>query len=55
MNMITIAIFTDGMDEHDPTGRSNYLKLCDQLGVVPVSFFTRHIQDQEIIMRYFKI
>ena len=39
-------------DEHDPTGRLNYQRLCEKMGVVPVSYFCRHITDPEITMRY---
>lgn len=37
---------------HDTTGKSNYLKICQQYGIVPISYFVRHIVDNEITMRY---
>ncbi|XP_063426854.1 leucine-rich repeat-containing protein 74B-like [Mytilus trossulus] len=37
---------------HDTTGKSNYLKICQQYGLVPISYFVRHITDNEITMRY---
>ena len=42
----------DSLADNDPTGRTTYIKTCENLGVVPVSYFTRHITDPEIVMRY---
>ena len=42
----------DSLADNDPTGRNTYIKTCENLGVVPVSYFTRHITDPEIVMRY---
>lgn len=39
-------------DIHDTTGRSSYAKICQQFGIVPVSYFVRHITDPQITMRY---
>ncbi|XP_064602827.1 leucine-rich repeat-containing protein 74B-like [Liolophura sinensis] len=38
--------------EHDPTGRAQYRSVCDQLGVVPISYFIRHITEPTVTMRY---
>ncbi|KAL5008650.1 hypothetical protein ScPMuIL_014231 [Solemya velum] len=37
---------------HDPTGKSQYEKICGSLGVTPISYFVRHINDHAIVMRY---
>lgn len=37
---------------HDTSGRSHYTKICNQLGLVPINYFMRHIQDTELAMRY---
>ncbi|WAR19264.1 LR74A-like protein [Mya arenaria] len=37
---------------HDPTGRSYYDKVCNRMGLVPVSYLKRHITDPEITMRF---
>ncbi|XP_064622942.1 leucine-rich repeat-containing protein 74A-like isoform X3 [Lineus longissimus] len=42
----------DKEELHDTTGRTRYTKLCEKLGVVPCSYFTRHIQDSELIMKF---
>ncbi|KAL3874329.1 hypothetical protein ACJMK2_037359 [Sinanodonta woodiana] len=42
----------NSLPEHDPSGRSDYEKYCQSLGVVPVSYFLRHITDPEITMRW---
>ncbi|XP_013417709.1 leucine-rich repeat-containing protein 74B-like [Lingula anatina] len=46
-----LEIEEDSKTPHDPTYRTQYTKLCEQLGVVPVSYFTRHMVDKVIIMR----
>ncbi len=38
--------------EADPTGRNTYLKACENLRVVPVSYFLRNITAPEIVMRH---
>ena len=37
---------------HDPSGRAQYDKICERMGIVPVSYFMRHILDNEITMRW---
>ena len=37
---------------HDPSGRAQYDKICERMNIVPVSYFTRHILDNEITMRW---
>ena len=37
---------------HDPSGRAQYDKICERMGLVPVSYFMRHILDNEIVMRW---
>ncbi|KAK3093805.1 hypothetical protein FSP39_020448 [Pinctada imbricata] len=43
---------TETFHHHDTSGKSHYRKFCNQLGIVPVSYFLRHIEDTEIAMRY---
>ncbi|XP_069118143.1 leucine-rich repeat-containing protein 74B-like isoform X2 [Argopecten irradians] len=47
-----LEVEEDTEDLHDTSGRSNYRKICSQFGVVPISYFVRHILDQELVMRY---
>ncbi|RUS84970.1 hypothetical protein EGW08_007281 [Elysia chlorotica] len=43
----------DDLDEEKADAAvSNYLNLCEQLGLVPVEYFMRHIQKPNIRMRY---
>ncbi|KAK2180714.1 hypothetical protein NP493_430g03017 [Ridgeia piscesae] len=42
----------DSTNMHDTSGRTAYREVCERLGVVPVSYFTRHISDQQLTMRY---
>ncbi|KAM4049513.1 leucine-rich repeat-containing protein 74B isoform 1-T1 [Anomaloglossus baeobatrachus] len=37
---------------YDPSGKARYLSACQLFGVVPVSFFIRHMGDSELIMRH---
>lgn len=37
---------------HDPSGRAQYDKICERMSIIPVSYFTRHILDHEITMRW---
>lgn len=51
----SIYIFITFAEEtfvHDTSGRSHYTKICNQLGLVPINYFMRHIQDTELAMRY---
>ena len=36
----------------DPTGRRLYLAACANIGVTPVSYFYRHIEDKDMILRH---
>ncbi|KAG9487306.1 hypothetical protein GDO78_007260 [Eleutherodactylus coqui] len=37
---------------YDPSGKARYLSACQLFGVVPVSYFLRHMGDSEFIMRH---
>ncbi|XP_039253533.1 uncharacterized protein LOC120330708 isoform X1 [Styela clava] len=39
-------------EEYDTTGKTTYKEACKQFGVIPVSYFLRHMQDTELIMRH---
>ncbi|KAK2837996.1 hypothetical protein Q5P01_015208 [Channa striata] len=38
---------------YDPTGRTCYMEACERLQVVPVPYFLRHMQDNELSMMYY--
>ncbi|XP_046372075.2 leucine-rich repeat-containing protein 74B-like [Haliotis rufescens] len=38
-------------DEGDPV-KCEYVKICERLGIVPISYFVRHINDRDIAMKY---
>ena len=42
-----------GAYEHDPSGMKAYVRECNRCGVIPVSYFQRHIHDNEFVMRYY--
>ncbi|XP_075070762.1 uncharacterized protein LOC142159852 [Mixophyes fleayi] len=37
---------------YDPSGKARYLSACQLFGVVPVSYYLRHMGDSELIMRH---
>ncbi|KAL5008061.1 hypothetical protein ScPMuIL_013642 [Solemya velum] len=39
-------------DEHDLTGKTKYMRACTDLGIIPVSYFVKHIQDKELKMKF---
>uniref|UniRef100_A0A8C5LNE5 Uncharacterized protein n=1 Tax=Leptobrachium leishanense TaxID=445787 RepID=A0A8C5LNE5_9ANUR len=39
-------------ESYDPTGKAKYLSACQFFGVVPVSYYLRHIQDSDLVMRH---
>ncbi|XP_078480982.1 uncharacterized protein LOC100187037 isoform X1 [Ciona intestinalis] len=39
-------------EEYDTTGKTTYKVACKQFGVIPVSYFLRHMQDQDLVMRH---
>ncbi|XP_077991353.1 uncharacterized protein LOC144445611 [Glandiceps talaboti] len=47
-----LEVEDDIKDDFDSTGRTTYLETCKQLGIVPVSYFLRHIQDPQIRMKH---
>jgi hypothetical protein len=36
----------------DVNGRATYLRVCEELGIVPASYFTRHMDCTEVSMKY---
>lgn len=39
-------------EEYDTTGKTTYKEACKQCGVIPVSYFLRHMQDTELVMKH---
>ena len=39
------------VDDYDPTGTLDYINECNQLGVIPVSYFMRHITNRDFVMK----
>ncbi|XP_069117920.1 leucine-rich repeat-containing protein 74B-like [Argopecten irradians] len=38
--------------ENDRTGERKYIHMCNETGVIPVSYFLKHIEDKEFRMRF---
>ena len=45
-----IFIITEEKEDFDISGKKVYLKACDTMGIIPVSYFVRNIQEPQIIM-----
>ncbi|XP_032991829.1 leucine-rich repeat-containing protein 74B isoform X2 [Lacerta agilis] len=43
----------DSKTSHDPTGKAKYLKTCRMHGVVPISYFLRHMKDSELTLKHY--
>ncbi len=37
--------------QYDPTGIKDYIRQCNNLGIIPVSYFKRHVNDRKFVMR----
>ena len=38
--------------ERDLTGKAKYIKVCEEMGISPTSYFIKHIQDRELKMKF---
>ena len=47
-----ITFLPDGHEGYDASGKNIYMETCKSLGVVPVSYFLRHVMDDTFVMRY---
>ncbi|XP_068094833.1 leucine-rich repeat-containing protein 74B [Hyperolius riggenbachi] len=42
----------EAKEAYDPSGKARYLSACKLFGVVPVSYYLRHMGDSELVMRH---
>ncbi|KAK3736311.1 hypothetical protein QZH41_020784, partial [Actinostola sp. cb2023] len=42
----------DGKEEYDVTGRTTYVQACREAGVIPASYFLRHMQEPDIDIKH---
>ena len=38
--------------DRDTTGINRYIRICESLNIQPVTYFCKHLQDTELIMKY---
>ncbi|XP_052273709.1 leucine-rich repeat-containing protein 74B-like [Dreissena polymorpha] len=38
--------------DHDTTGVNRYLRMCQKLEIQPITYFLKHMQDKELVMKY---
>lgn len=43
---------TETTTAYDPTGRTAYIEGCKKVGVVPASYFLRHMNDPHLSMKH---
>ena len=39
-------------EEYDQSGIKDYIRECNRMGVIPVSYFKRHIEDRAFVMKH---
>ena len=49
---LKMFIISEPTKTFDPTGRRLYLAACASIGVTPASYFLRHIEDKDMILRH---
>ena len=50
--VIGFVIFSDQTTSYDHSGKTSYIEECKKLGVVPASYFLRHMHDRHLSMRH---
>ena len=45
----------DKQSDFDPTGLRDYIAECKKLGVVPASYFSRHIHGKAFVMKHYQL
>ena len=45
-------VFEEPTSRYDHTGKTAYVEACRLLGVVPASFFLRHMHDATLTMKH---
>lgn len=38
--------------DRDTTGVNRYLRMCERLEIQPITYFLKHMQDKELVMKY---
>ena len=38
--------------DHDTTGVNRYIRMCENLNIQPITYFVKHMQDTELVMKY---
>ena len=46
--------YVDEKDEYDPTGCKDYFKICNALGIIPVSSFVKALREgkSEVLLKH---
>ena len=47
-----LCVFIERSKSFDLTGKRLYFSACALSGVIPMSYFVRHIQDKKLILRH---
>lgn len=41
--------------DFDPSGLRDYIAECNKLGVIPASYFARHVHDKAFVMKHYQL
>lgn len=47
-----VAWLNPNKTDHDTTGKTKYMKICDEMGINPVSCFVKNLQNKELKLRF---
>lgn len=47
-----IALLNPKTTDHDTTGKTKYIKKCFDLGINPVSYFVKNLENKELKLRF---
>ena len=51
-NLIEIFLFSGGKEKFDVSGRATYLSACTDCGVIPASYYLRHMKQTSLEMHH---
>lgn len=47
-----VALLNPKTTDHDTTGKTKYIKKCFDLGINPVSYFVKNLENKELKLRF---
>ena len=50
--IMSVLAVSEQISTYDHSGKTSYIDECKKLGVVPASYFLRHMQDKHLSMKH---